>query len=385
MQPKNIYRIVLTGGPCGGKSSALSFLKEKVEEIENHMVFVIPEMATLCINAGVMPGKNSISGNMLQNAILNISLSIENNILEVAKNLPTDQKIVVIYDRGIPDGSAYMEKEDYLSLLQTRELNPVSASHARYDAVIHMVTAAEGAEDFYTLANNSARHETPQQARDLDKRTQQVWVGHPHLRVVDNSTDFQEKLHRVYQEVCVVIGVPVPVERERKFLVKFNPMNIPQEAVSIDIEQIYLTTGSDQAEIRIRKRGHDGFYTYFMTEKRDHGPGQRLEVERIIGENEFELMSSMIKPDTCPVNKTRHCIIWTNLYLELDVFKNSNTSTDPSSEIGMLEIELTNLEHELQIPEWIEIIQEVTEDKEYTNAVIAERIFHGKPALKLVD
>jgi hypothetical protein len=33
----------------------------------------------------------------------------------------------------------------------------------RYDGVFHLVTAAIGAEKFYTLANNTARSETPEQ------------------------------------------------------------------------------------------------------------------------------------------------------------------------------------------------------------------------------
>ena len=43
----------------------------------------------------------------------------------------------------------------------------VEVREARYDAVFHLVTAANGAERFYTLENNQARSETPQQARDV--------------------------------------------------------------------------------------------------------------------------------------------------------------------------------------------------------------------------
>ena len=51
----------------------------------------------------------------------------------------------------------------------------------RYNAVFHMVTAADGASAFYTLENNQARTETPEQAVDLDRRTQKCWLGHPHM------------------------------------------------------------------------------------------------------------------------------------------------------------------------------------------------------------
>jgi hypothetical protein len=35
----------------------------------------------------------------------------------------------------------------------------------RYEAVIHMMTAAEGAEEFYTGENNEARYESLEEAR----------------------------------------------------------------------------------------------------------------------------------------------------------------------------------------------------------------------------
>ena len=36
----------------------------------------------------------------------------------------------------------------------------------RYDGVIHLVTAADGAEDFYETGSNEARYEGLKQARD---------------------------------------------------------------------------------------------------------------------------------------------------------------------------------------------------------------------------
>ena len=43
---------------------------------------------------------------------------------------------------------------------------------------------------------NSARTETPQQAALLDDKLIRAWSGHPHFRVIDNSTDFDEKMNK---------------------------------------------------------------------------------------------------------------------------------------------------------------------------------------------
>ena len=57
----------------------------------------------------------------------------------------------------------------------------------RYDAVFHLVTAAQGAERFYTLDNNQARSESPQEARDVDERLVASWNGHPRHYIIDNN------------------------------------------------------------------------------------------------------------------------------------------------------------------------------------------------------
>ena len=65
----------------------------------------------------------------------------------------------------------------------------------RYDAVLHLVSAADGAEQFYTTSNNAQRLEKADEkglqiARMLDKKVIEAWTGHPHLRVINNHEDF---------------------------------------------------------------------------------------------------------------------------------------------------------------------------------------------------
>lgn len=46
-----VWKVVLTGGPCAGKTTALSDIMER---FSSHMsVFCVPEMATLTFRAGV--------------------------------------------------------------------------------------------------------------------------------------------------------------------------------------------------------------------------------------------------------------------------------------------------------------------------------------------
>eukprot|EP00662_Eupelagonemidae_sp_cell21_P057371 gene57371-biopygen46970 len=58
----------------------------------------------------------------------------------------------------------------------------------RYDLILHLVTAADGAEEFYSLDNNEARRETPEEARSQDRRLREVWLGHPRHVVINNPS-----------------------------------------------------------------------------------------------------------------------------------------------------------------------------------------------------
>ena len=64
------------------------------------------------------------------------------------------------------DGKAYMPSDEWDKFLTSRVLEAAEIREGRYNAVFHLVTAAEGAEPFYTLENNEARTETPEQARE---------------------------------------------------------------------------------------------------------------------------------------------------------------------------------------------------------------------------
>ena len=84
-------------------------------------------------------------------------ITLEDNFCELAEI--TGGSTVVLCDRGTMDGRAYMRDEDWQALLDEHGYNIVNLSHKRYDAIIHLVTAADGAEAHYKLDNNPARYE----------------------------------------------------------------------------------------------------------------------------------------------------------------------------------------------------------------------------------
>lgn len=56
------------------------------------------------------------------------------------------KKTIILCDRGLMDGSAYVDQEEWGALLKSNDLNEVLMRDDRYDLVIHLVSAAIGAE-----------------------------------------------------------------------------------------------------------------------------------------------------------------------------------------------------------------------------------------------
>ena len=75
------------------------------------------------------------------------------------------------------DPSAYMPREDWLKVLQELRLDEAALRDQRYDFVIHLVTAAKGAENFYSLDNNTVRYEGLELARSTDDQIMNAWNG----------------------------------------------------------------------------------------------------------------------------------------------------------------------------------------------------------------
>src|SRR5262249_39781143 len=186
---------------------------------------------------------------------------------------------LILCDRGAMDVSAYLPAEAWTALLNERDWTVVGLRDKRYEAVIHLVTAADGAEAFYTTENNAVRTETPAQARLLDQRVGDAWVGHPHWRVIDNATDFAGKIQRVTAAVCRVVGAPEPLEIERKFLLRGGPAGgeVPVRFEEVEVEQVYLNN-PEGWEARVRRRGQYGSATYTHALKRPVASGQRVKI-----------------------------------------------------------------------------------------------------------
>lgn len=173
-------RIVLTGGPGGGKTTAADLFRREIGE----KVVVVPEAATLLFSGGFPRAESLAARKSSQRAIYHVQRSLE----DVQSALFPER--ILLCDRGTIDGAAYWPEaadgffED-LATTKERELS-------RYDAVIFFETAARGG--LHIEGGNPVRIESEKQALELDRRLRSLWQEHPRFVVVPHNPSFFKKI-----------------------------------------------------------------------------------------------------------------------------------------------------------------------------------------------
>jgi hypothetical protein len=234
-EPRKVWMFALTGGPCGGKGSCQKYLREKLEE-KGYDIYTCPEGPTIFFNNGALnaffpgekPGPNFPGGSLIDNlpatkdklqqfetAIIQMQLQMESGFQTMARS--TGKKSIIFCDRGVFDIACYLpdmaEGDAWKSLLKKNNQVPIKLL-SRYAGVLHLQTAAIGAEKFYKsgdttddAGNKVFRRETPEEAKTLDANVLKCWKQHKNLIEITNEglsgadAKWEKCLHAVLKAV----------------------------------------------------------------------------------------------------------------------------------------------------------------------------------------
>lgn len=173
-------RIVLTGGPGGGKTTALDLFRRELKG----KIASVPEAATMIFSGGIERTSDDKVTCAQQIAIFNLQRNLE----DVQREKYPD--CLILCDRGCLDGLAYWpgSDEDFFRTMNTTLNDELD----RYDAVIFFETAARSGQEI--KSNNPIRNESEEKAIVLDERLQQIWSQHPNFYLVGSSESFIRKI-----------------------------------------------------------------------------------------------------------------------------------------------------------------------------------------------
>lgn len=366
---QKIWCVVVTGGPGGGKS-AVGCIRERLAAY-GYYIIIMPEIATEFFMSGFTISKCGLTNYAFQREIIDEQLTREDRYKKRIAQVPGNKKLL-IFERGTMDGKAYLENDIFLRMIHQMGYRTAQLRDERYDGIFHLESAAVGAREFYTTTNNPARKETPEEAAARDLKTRQAWVGHPHLRIIKSNTDFNQKMEQFSLSIERLLGIPEPLEIERKLLVAYPNLDELVHrfgAVPVIIEQIYLQKKKGIRE-RIRRRTQDGYSIFYLTHKRHISDGVNHEIEIRINEATYTNMRKYERDHSRNIiRKERYCFLWDGQYFELDIFQQPKKY----NRLALMEIELESRDQHITLPPFIKIIEEVTNDPHFANASLAKK------------
>ena len=166
------------------------------------------------------------------------------------------------------------------------------------------------------------------------------------------------------------------LEKEKKFLVKF-PTSWSALAEMFDdlidvkrISQTYLKAEKGEQAARVRKTIEgltgDTETIYHYNKKNPVETGVHEEEEYEITKSQYEKHLKNSNKDKTQVEKSRFVFKYNDQVFELDVFKG------PLKGLAILEIELENIDDTVELPPFLKVIKEVTDDERFSNFRLAD-------------
>lgn len=159
----------------------------------------------------------------------------------------------------------------------------------------------------------------------------------------------------------------LPLEIERKYLIRRPDeallRSLP-ESQPTEITQTYLTTLEDGYCRRVRKRGSADSWQYTYTRKKSVSTGTHIELEDEITADAYTDLLAQADPARQVIRKTRWCVPYGGFLLEIDIYAFSST-------LATLEVELADIDTPVRLPDWADVIADVTGDRRYSNAALA--------------
>ena len=396
-----VRRIALTGGPCGGKTTTMAKLEERLRNL-GMQVFVVPEATGLITNAGA--GLKSTCGEnceAIKSWVINklkMQQTIEDSLVRIA--VASEKASVVICDTGLLDSVIHLPDRDaWLDVLSQLNLSEQTI-HSRYDFILHLSTAAKGAEMFYNATHEVGCY-TKCQAIEIDNILIDAWGNHPRFSAVENpqveGSGMEEKTKHAVSNVCRFLGVQSPMTYRQQYAVSLELLG-SDSIPDIDAFQIEITfiEGSTSVENKYLRRrisrkyvGETDSYTKctkkitmitplwapmpvdektpppkgllldlgsFPSEDCSSGcsssftsppssKSTRLEsTETLISQREYSDMCTQAMKSCRPLTIKRRCFPHDNFWFQLDYYK--------QAQVLLLEVETSTKNCDVSFPEW---------------------------------
>ncbi|MEN9647446.1 MAG: hypothetical protein RLY57_250 [Candidatus Parcubacteria bacterium] len=306
-QTVTVHKAAILGTVGSGKSTGMARLVSHFEDM-GFITGVNPETARFLIESGFDPRLPRFHKAGFQEELMRLMIASEDARMNLLRNATGSPRRILLCDRGLPDSLAYVPYRVYQKALRTINMT-VTGARDRYHSA-HMLEAAP--REFYR--NDSARPETYEDAIRMQRSLWRAWNGFEALRpmIKNAGRSFEDKINCLIASVSQSVGMPFALQHENVFRVKpMTRTSIPADAVTTDIEQVYLVRRNSDVEVSIRRRGtKEHGFTYSLREKRDHALGSRLKTEEMISEQTYRMLKEHHRESGSHIIQKRRTVFW---------------------------------------------------------------------------
>lgn len=177
-------KIVLTGGPCGGKTESLDYLSRRLIE-HGKTVVSVNETANSLLSLGYMPN-NNISTFDFQNLLFKIQF-----LKEYFNEGKTD---LLLCDRGLLDGKVYIDNIDFQKILSQNKMDEQSI-FSTYDIALYFRSIAYDYPEEFKLKRI---YESPETGMLRDQKCKDIWERKIVLCNYNNLNGLCQKQETIY-------------------------------------------------------------------------------------------------------------------------------------------------------------------------------------------
>lgn len=343
-----IIKVVLTGGPCAGKTTALNSIREYLAQ--NNISFVsVPETATELILNEIKPlGEDTIY--KFQSLVFKKQLSKEQIAEEYLREVKQEcDKCVIIYDRGIIDNKAYLSgKDDFKNIVKQSQMTEIDILDS-YDLVLDLISTARCKQEVYNMLNK-ARMEDIKTAIKVDEKTSLAWMAHRNLKIITSSMSLEEETKIIIEHIKEILS-GVKIKELERLLIDDNKSNYDvytkDNSETIYSTKIFLETNDSNYNYTLEIRNLDGYESYIYKVYKEEDNKQIILEDRKISKYEYNKIINEHK--IIKIVKTKEIYFIQNMQNYKLCFYNDKT---------ILEVEENKLNNNLIIPDNLKIVKE---------------------------
>ena len=384
-------RVCITGGPKSHKSFCINKVYLYLREKLNKEAFLVPQASSIISLGGVdlkIEGKNPKEIIEYQKLVIKLQMNLEDIYTTIAFN--EQKNIIILCEEGTLDGLDTLNEIQLKRVLEDLKITISDLRDIRYDIVVFLITCADGAESqIEEQIPNDNRKNYLDDLIVKDRNLQNLWTGHRHLIIIANRGNSKEdKISKACNNIFACLNLPNYKKTKYKYLIEdpginnktFIESNTNIHFENHEIEVTFLKSFSSQIKEKLVMKFINGSYLYTYVRNSIH-TNKTLKRKIQISFRDYIKLLERRNERIEPLIKIRSCFLYESCYFIIDVYKGLKEVVSIMKiqvDQYIRENEIDRMKESAQIPNFIKVLKNISDNSSYSDERIIESGFTTK-------